>query len=80
MLMLCFVPEGCMFAVGTTLGPFMHYWYHLLDTLYAGRAIKTVTKKVLIDQLVGSPTIGFCFFMGEDVRLPSSVCAPTSVD
>lgn len=67
-----------MFAVGASLGPFMHYWYHWLDRLYVGRAMKTVTKKVLIDQLVGSPTIGFIFFMGED-DFEFPVCAHTPV-
>lgn len=68
-----------MFVVGASLGPFMHYWYQWLDRLYAGRAMKTVTKKVLIDQLIGSPTIGFFFFMGEAVWLPSSLYVHTSV-
>ncbi|TNM87779.1 hypothetical protein fugu_006000 [Takifugu bimaculatus] len=58
---------GCMFAVGAALGPCMHYWYQWLDRLYAGRAMKTVAKKVLIDQLVGSPTIWFFFFMGMSI-------------
>uniref|UniRef100_H3CXV8 MPV17 mitochondrial inner membrane protein like 2 n=1 Tax=Tetraodon nigroviridis TaxID=99883 RepID=H3CXV8_TETNG len=58
---------GCMFAVGTALGPCMHYWYQWLDRLYPGRAMKTVTKKVLIDQLIGSPTIWFGFFIGMSV-------------
>lgn len=62
-----------MFAVGTALGPCMHYWYQWLDRLYAGRAMKTVTKKVLIDQLIGSPTIWFGFFIGEVVGPPSSL-------
>lgn len=78
MLSVC-IPEGCMFAVGAALGPCMHYWYQWLDRLYAGRAMRTVSKKVLIDQLIGSPTIGFFFFMGEAVRLPSSLYVLTPV-
>lgn len=54
-----------MFAVGTGMGPCMHYWYQWLDRLYPGQAIRTVTKKVLIDQLIASPAIWFGFFIGE---------------
>lgn len=67
-----------MFAVGIALGPCMHYWYQWLDRLYPGRAMKTVTKKVLIDQLIGSPMIWLGFFIGEEkFRLPS--CLSLSV-
>lgn len=63
-----------MLAVGTALGPCMHYWYQWLDRLYPGRAMNVVTKKVLIDQLIASPMIWFGFFIGEgNFLLPSSL-------
>lgn len=42
---------------GMTVGVLCHYWYKFLDARMPGRTIKTVFKKVVIDQLICSP---FC--------------------
>ncbi|KAJ3599998.1 hypothetical protein NHX12_033950 [Muraenolepis orangiensis] len=58
------VRTGCMCAVGCSLGPVLHYWYGWLDKVYVGKALSTVSKKVLVDQVVASPILGLLYFVG----------------
>lgn len=45
---------------GFTIGFACHYWYIYLDKFLPGYTLRTVFKKILIDQFIGSP---LCFSM-----------------
>lgn len=53
-----------MFLVGLVFGPLHHYGYGWLQNVLPKRDFKTVTKKILFDQLVMSPICILSFFYG----------------
>lgn len=57
MMCLDTVRSGKVAAAGFVIGPFIHYWYKYLDQIFPGRCMRTVTKKVVIDQIICSPIV-----------------------
>ncbi|KAJ9581662.1 hypothetical protein L9F63_023161 [Diploptera punctata] len=51
-----------MCVTGTTIGIFCHHTYKILDAVFPGRTLKTVLKKVIVDQFVTSPMCITIFF------------------
>ncbi|XP_038572903.1 mpv17-like protein 2 [Micropterus salmoides] len=58
---------GRMFVMSCSMGPLHHYWYHWLDKVFVGTALNTVGKKLILDQLIPSPTLGVWYFLGMGV-------------
>ncbi|CAG4941976.1 unnamed protein product [Parnassius apollo] len=58
---------GRMLLVGTLMGPMHHYYYVYLDKVLPSADIKTVTKKIICDQVFASPATIICFFYGMGV-------------
>ncbi|XP_066147899.1 mpv17-like protein 2 [Euwallacea fornicatus] len=47
---------------GTTVGIVCHYWYSFLDRTIPGYTVRVVFKKILVDQIFGSPLCISTFF------------------
>ena len=53
-----------MATSGFVVGVFCHHWYNFLDHRIPGkRHIRTVFKKVMVDQLIASPIVILLFFV-----------------
>lgn len=53
-----------MFLVGLLFGPLHHYVYGWLQNVLPKRDFKTITKKILFDQVIMSPICILSFFYG----------------
>lgn len=53
-----------MFLVGLVFGPLHHYVYGWLQNVLPKRDFKTITKKILFDQVIMSPICILSFFYG----------------
>uniref|UniRef100_A0A1B0CQT8 Uncharacterized protein n=1 Tax=Lutzomyia longipalpis TaxID=7200 RepID=A0A1B0CQT8_LUTLO len=46
-----------MGVTGITVGVVCHYWYNFIDNFLPGRTLRLVLKKVVLDQIIGSPLV-----------------------
>lgn len=53
-----------MFIAGLVLGPIHHYFYGYMVRIMPARDMRTVTKKLLADQIIMSPLCIVAFFYG----------------
>ncbi|XP_054276113.1 mpv17-like protein 2 isoform X1 [Macrosteles quadrilineatus] len=53
-----------MTIVGFALGPVQHFFYKYIDFILPKRTLKSVMKKILLDQTVASPSAICIFFYG----------------
>ncbi len=42
-------------TTGLFIGPTCHYWYQFLDKFFPGKALRMITKKIILDQIIFSP-------------------------
>jgi protein Mpv17 len=52
-----------MFIVGFALGPAQHIFYKVIDERYPSNSLKSVSKKVIIEQVIASPVYIILFFI-----------------
>lgn len=52
-----------MCCSGASVGIVCHYWYKYLDRLVPGYTIRIVLKKIVLDQVIGSPLYISTFFL-----------------
>lgn len=53
-----------MTAVGLVLGSVQHFFYKYIDILLPKRTLRSVAKKIFLDQTIASPFAIFIFFYG----------------
>lgn len=52
-----------MAMTGVTVGVVCHFWYGFLDRRVVGHTLGAVARKIVIDQIIGSPLSLAAFFM-----------------
>ena len=52
-------------SMGFLYGPMSHVWYKILDGYLPATNLKTVAKKIVVDQAVAGPIFCSAFFMGK---------------
>jgi len=45
------------------IGPINYYWYAYLDKAFPGRTVKIISKKILLDQLIGASVFTVLFIV-----------------
>ncbi|KAH3697212.1 hypothetical protein DPMN_084702 [Dreissena polymorpha] len=55
---------GRMMSMGFLYGPMSHVWYKILDGYLPATNLRTVAKKIVVDQAVAGPIFCSAFFMG----------------
>ena len=55
---------GRMFVIGLAQGPPQQIFYKFLDRSFPGRDFKSISRKILLDQLIASPLCICIFFFG----------------
>ena len=53
---------GRMLVAGVVLGPINHGWYKFLDHILPLATPSIVARKILLDQVIGSPVMTYVFF------------------
>lgn len=52
-----------MLGVGFLLGPLQHVFYKCIDEKYPGRNLRSIMKKIVLDQTIASPIYIVAFFV-----------------
>lgn len=64
-----------MTVVGFMTGLPQHYFYSIMDVKLPGKNVKTVFKKILLDQIIASPACITIFFLGLGILEHGSLSA-----
>jgi hypothetical protein len=51
-------------TIGAVIGPFMYAWYTYLDRILPGKTFGIISKKIILDQIVGGTVFIFIYIVG----------------